>query len=51
MTNALDVDLQDDDLHSEIELVADLMAAATASHDHLSQEAIDAILLPRQRFT
>jgi hypothetical protein len=44
MTNALDLDLHDADLIDEIHLVTELMAAAAASAQPLSQEAIDGIL-------
>lgn len=44
MTDALDTDLQDDDLIGEIRLVAELMVAAAQSPTALSQAAIDAIL-------
>lgn len=44
MTDALDMDLQDDELIAEITLVAELMVAAAQSPTALSQDAIDAIL-------
>ena len=44
MTDALDMDLQDDELIGEIKLVAELMVAAAQSPTALSQEAVDAIL-------
>lgn len=44
MTNALDLDLHDADLIDEIHLVTELMAAAAASAQQLTQEAIDGIL-------
>ena len=44
MTDALDVDLQDPELRDEIRLVAELMVAASAATQHLSQSSIDAIL-------
>ena len=47
MTDALDVDLQDPELGDEIRLVAELMVAASAATQHLSQSSIDAILRTR----
>lgn len=44
MTDALDTDLQDDELIGEIRLIAELMVAAAQSPTALSQAAIDAIL-------
>lgn len=45
MNDALNVDLQDDELVEEIALTAELMAAAVdASAGHLCQSRIDAIL-------
>jgi hypothetical protein len=56
MTDPLDVDLQDDELSSEIRLTADLMVAAVESACVLPQARIDRILgvrpaeeLPAQR--
>jgi hypothetical protein len=39
-----DVNLEDSDLLTEVELVADLMVAATETDGHLSQDQIDTIL-------
>ena len=44
MTDALDMDLQDDELIGEIKLVAELMVAAAQSPTALSPDAVDAIL-------
>jgi hypothetical protein len=44
VNDALDVDLQDPELVSEILLVSELMVAASASSEPLSQAAIDDIL-------
>lgn len=54
MDDMLDVDLHDGDLMAEIQLVAELMAAAQASTGPLTQEAVDEILgvrrtIPHQR--
>lgn len=46
MTDVLDVDLHDSELIDEIQLVADLMVAASENAEPLSQAAIDAILWP-----
>jgi hypothetical protein len=48
MTDPLDVDLQDDELNSEIWLTADLMVAAAESACVLDQARIDQILGLRQ---
>lgn len=45
MTDALDVELEDSELHSEIRLLANLMVAATGATEPLCQTTIDAILL------
>jgi len=44
MDDPLDVDLEDPDLQEEIQLVAELMAAAASSTTHLSQDTIDEVL-------
>lgn len=60
MHDQFDVTLEDDDLLGEVELTTNLIIAASESDEHLSQEAIDALLgvtpvppsdvpLPRQR--
>ncbi|MGZ4426405.1 MAG: hypothetical protein ACXVXC_02360 [Nocardioidaceae bacterium] len=44
MNNALDVDLEDDELIAEIGLVTDLIVVASESERALDQDQIDRIL-------
>ena len=44
MNDALNVDLEDDELNDEIGLVTDLMVEAARSEEALDQRTIDAIL-------
>lgn len=44
MSNALDVDLQDDETIDEIRLVTDLMVAASTAPGELEQDVIDSAL-------
>jgi hypothetical protein len=44
MNDALDIDLDDSDLHEEIALVAELMVAAAESPGHLDQARVDLLL-------
>ena len=49
MNDALDIDLDDGDLHEEIALVAELMVAAAESPGHLDQARVDLLLGVRRR--
>jgi hypothetical protein len=50
MDDRLDVQPQDDDVLEEIELISNLMIAASEASDRLPQSAIDTILgIPAQR--
>lgn len=44
MSDGLGVDLEDAELHEEIELMGSLMAAARTAVDQLSQAEVDEIL-------
>ena len=44
MRDQFDVDLEDHDLLSEVELSISLMIAGTAAAEHLSREEVDALL-------
>ncbi|MCL2542156.1 MAG: hypothetical protein FWE71_06800 [Nocardioidaceae bacterium] len=44
MADQFEVELDDDDLLSEVELTTNLIIAATAADDRLPQEEIDRIL-------
>lgn len=44
MSDVLDVELHDDELMAEIEMVGELMVAASACTEPLDQRAIDDIL-------
>ncbi len=51
MSDGPGIDLEDQELHEEIELMGSLMAAAGTAAEPLSQQALDEILLDTHAVT